>query len=94
LWYNEELTEEGLFSFSGRRSSTCFPTMWREFFTLLRPVWRSKETWSIDIDTTVQEEDGSIGERSFAVEMVLYNVPEQSKHVEEKHESVCGWSGY
>jgi hypothetical protein len=26
--------------------------------------------------------------------MVLYNVPEQSKHVEEKHESVCGWSGY
>lgn len=49
---------------------------------------------SIDIDTTVQEEDGSIGERSFAVEMVLYNVPEQSKHVEEKHESVCGWSGY
>jgi hypothetical protein len=26
---------------------------------------------SIDIDTTVQEEDGSIGERSFAVEMVF-----------------------
>jgi hypothetical protein len=42
--------------------------MWREFFTLVRPVWRSEETWSIDIDTTVQEEDGS---RSFAVEIVL-----------------------
>jgi hypothetical protein len=68
LWYNEELTGE---SFYGRRSSTCFPTMWREFFTLVRPVWRSKETWSIDIDTTVQEEDASSGDRSFAVEMVL-----------------------
>jgi hypothetical protein len=46
--------------------------MWREFFfTLVRPVWRSKEIWSIDIDTTVQEEDGSSGDRSFAVEMVL-----------------------
>jgi hypothetical protein len=45
--------------------------MWREFFTLVRPVWRSEETWSIDIDTTVQEEDGSSGGRSFAVEIVL-----------------------
>jgi hypothetical protein len=68
LWYNEELTGG---SFYGRRSSTCFPTMWREFFTLVRPVWRSKETWSIDIDTTVQEEDASSGDRSLAVEMVL-----------------------
>jgi hypothetical protein len=68
LWYNEELTGG---SFYGRRSSTCFPTMWREFFTLVRPVGRSKETWSIDIDTTVQEEDASSGDRSLAVEMVL-----------------------
>jgi hypothetical protein len=45
--------------------------MWREVFTLVRPVWRSKETWSIDIDTTVQEEDGSSRGRSFAVEIVL-----------------------
>jgi len=45
--------------------------MWREFFTLVRPVGRSKETWSIDIDTTVQEEDASSGDRSLAVEMVL-----------------------
>jgi hypothetical protein len=63
--------QEGLFSFYGRKSSTCFPTMWREVFTLVRPVWRSKETWSIDIDTTVQEEDGSSRGRSFAVEIVL-----------------------